>query len=210
MAVAVPSAHVAFKRKYSKYVRNAFFLAVAIHFVIIYFSPPFTIKPYRLREQKAVEVVELPENIEIPPPPKEVALPQVPVQAASDEEATDEEEIAPTTFDNLDELPPPPPPKTGDQSVFLAFDEPPMMIHYEVPTYPDLAREAGIEGTVMVKVLVDEEGKVISAEVLSSDVTPAMNMAALSAAKRCRFKPAKQRTIPVKAYVVIPFQFQLH
>jgi len=73
-----------------------------------------------------------------------------------------------------------------------------------------LAREAGIEGTVAVSVLVSEEGKVLSASVLSSDVTPAMEKAALEAAKKCRFRPAKQRTVAVKAHVMIPFQFQLH
>jgi hypothetical protein len=26
---------------------------------------------------------------------------------------------------------------------------------------------------------------------------------------KCKFRPAKQRTIAVKAYVMVPFQFQL-
>ena len=34
--------------------------------------------------------------------------------------------------------------------------------------------------------------------------------AALDAAKKCRFKPAKQRTQPVKAHVVVPFSFRLN
>ena len=71
-------------------------------------------------------------------------------------------------------------------------------------------REAGIEGTVAVRVLVNEQGKVIAADILSSDVTPAMEKAALEAAKQCRFRPAKQRTVPVKAHVMIPFSFQLN
>ncbi len=37
-----------------------------------------------------------------------------------------------------------------------------------------------------------------------------MEKAALEAAKKCRFRPAKQRTVPVKAHVMIPFHFQLH
>ena len=90
MADVIFSANVEFKSKYGKYVRNALIGAVVIHFLIFFFSPPFTFKPYKLKEER-FEVVELPQNIEIPPPPKEVALPQVPVEAAEGEEETDEE-----------------------------------------------------------------------------------------------------------------------
>jgi len=147
-------------------------------------------------------------QINIPPPPKEIALPQVPVEAAEGDEDT-EDDMAPTTFDSFEDMPPPPPPSSGGGDVFLAFDEAPQLIYFESPEYPPLARDAGIEGTVAVKVLVNEQGKVVSAEVLQSDVTPAMERAAVAAAKKCKFRPAKQRTIAVRAHVMIPFQFQL-
>ncbi len=201
------TANAVFKQQYPRYVRNALGWAVLIHIAAFVFSPEFTFKPYKLREEK-FEVVEVPEDIQIPPPPKDIAPPQVPVEAADDEEAT-EEEIAPTTFENFEDMPPPPPPSSGNQQQFLAFDEPPVMIDYVAPQYPPLAREAGIEGTVAVRVLVNEEGKVIRADVLQSDVTPDMEKAAIAAAMKCRFRPAKQRTIPVKAMVMIPFHFTL-
>ena len=201
------TANTQFKAKYGRYLRVSLIWAVVIHVGAFVFSPEFTFKPYKLTEE-TFEVVELPANIEIPPPPKEVALPQVPVAAAEGDEDTDED-IAPTTFDSFEDMPPPPPPTSGGGDVFLAFDEPPVLLDYVSPAYPALARDAGIEGTVAIRVLVDEHGKVVSADVLSSDVTPAMERAALAAAKQCRFRPAKQRTIPVKAHVMIPFQFQL-
>jgi protein TonB len=207
MAEVIFSANVEFKSKYGKYVRNALVAAVVIHFLVFFFSPPFTFKPYKLKEER-FEVVELPQNIEIPPPPKEVALPQVPVEAAEGEEETDEE-IAPTTFDSFEDMPPPPAPTSGQAEMFLAFDEPPVLQYFEQPAYPQLARDAGIEGTVAVKVLVGENGKVIEAIVLSSDVTPDMERSAIEAAMKCRFRPAKQRTVPVKAHVMIPFAFKL-
>lgn len=201
------TANNAFKSRYGRYVRNSIWMAFSIHVLVFALSPEFTFKPYQLKEEQ-FEVVDVPDNIEIPPPPKEIAPPQVPVEAADDSET--EEEIAPTTFDSFEDMPPPPPPSGGGGDVFLAFDEPPALIDFVPPSYPALAREAGIEGTVAVRVLVSEEGKVISANVLSSDVTPAMEKAALEAAKLCRFRPAKQRTIAVKAHVMIPFQFQLN
>lgn len=209
MSIAlVATANKHFKNGYPKYVRNALFGAVILHTMLFVLSPPFTFKPYRLREEQ-FEVVEIPDNIEIPPPPKEIAMPKVPVEAADDEEA-DTEDLPETTFDDFDEMPPPPPPGGGDSGIFLAFDEPPTLIYFDPPAYPDLAREAGIEGTVRIKVLVGEDGKVISVSLISSDVTGAMEKAALNAAKRCRFSPAKQRTRPVKAHVMIPFHFRLH
>ncbi len=201
------SANTEFKGKYNKYIRNSIIGAIIFHFIIFFFSPPFEFKPYKLKEER-FEVVDLPQNIEIPPPPQEVALPQVPVEAAEGEEESDEE-IAPTTFESFEDMPPPPAPSSGQAEMFLAFDEAPVLQYYEAPRYPQLARDAGIEGTVNVKVLVGEDGKVINATVLSSDVTPDMERAAIEAAMRCRFKPAKQRTVPVKAHVMIPFGFQL-
>ena len=200
-----------FKAKYPRYLLGAVIWAVVIHALAFVVSPQFSFKPYQLKEQ-AFEVIQLPANIEIPPPPKEVALPQVPVEAASGEEVAEDEAIAPTTFDNIEDLPPPPPPpplSARGTEVFLAFDEPPVLIHSEAPEYPALARAAGLEGTVAVKVLVDEHGNVIEAEVLLSDMSPVIERAALDAAMKCKFRPAKQGGIPVKAHVMIPFQFKL-
>ncbi|UCG51992.1 MAG: energy transducer TonB [Candidatus Latescibacterota bacterium] len=209
MSVAQAAANVEFKAKYGKYVRRSLLGAILIHAALFILSPPFEFKPYQLKEER-FEVVELPENIEIPPPPKEIAMPQVPVEAASDEDADEVDELPETTFEDFSDMPPPPPPGGSDSGVFLAFDEPPVLIDFVKPKYPDLAREAGFEGTVRVRVLVGEDGKVLAADVLSSDVSPAMEQAALVAAKKCRFKPAKQRTTPVKAHVMIPFNFRLN
>ncbi|MEJ2721350.1 MAG: hypothetical protein P8181_09450, partial [bacterium] len=153
MSVAQATANVQFKRKYGKYLRYSLIGAIIVHVSLFVLSPPFEFKPYKLKEEK-FEVVELPENIEIPPPPKEIAMPQVPVEAASDEEADDVEDLPETTFEDFSDMPPPPPPGGSDSGVFLAFDEPPVLIDFVTPKYPDLAREAGFEGTVRVRVLV--------------------------------------------------------
>ena len=206
--VLTATANREFKSQYPRYVRNAMIGAVVFHVLLFILSPPFTFKPYKLKDEQ-FEVIDIPDNIEIPPPPEEIAMPRVPVEAADDEDV-ETEDLPETTFDDFDDMPPPPPPGGGGSGVFLAFDEPPSLKHFEVPSYPDLAREAGIEGTVRVKVLVGEDGKVINVSLISSDVTPAMEKAALQAAKRCVFNPAKQRTTPVKAHVMIPFHFRLH
>jgi protein TonB len=201
--------NVKFKKGYNKYLRNALFGAIVIHFLIFYFSPQFEFKPYVLREEY-FEAIELPEQFDIPPPPQEVAQPAIPMEAAEGEEVDEEADIAPTTFDDIESLPPPPPPPSEQAQEFYAFDEPPVLVKYVNPKYPDLARQAGIEGTVLLSVLVGEDGKVISARVLQSDVTPAMEKNAIQAVKQFLFKPAKQRTVPVKATMMVPIRFKLH
>ena len=198
-----------FKRGYNRYVRNSLYATLVLHFVGIYFSPPFEFKPYVLKEQEFT-AIDMAEDFELPPPPKEIDQPVVPIAAEEGEEVDEDTEIAPTSFDRIENLPPPPPPPSGSSSEFYAFDEPPTLIKYVPPSYPALARQAGIEGTVLLRVVVGTDGKVESATVIQSDVTPAMEKAAMAAARRFLFKPAKQRTVPVRASMAVPIRFKLH
>jgi len=65
---------------------------------------------------------------------------------------------------------------------FLAFDEPPELIDFVTPEYPELARQAGFEGTVRVRVLVDEAGNVVEADLLSG-----------TSGRRSRKRPSRRR-----------------
>ena len=102
----------------------------------------------------------------------------------------------------------PPPPEQAQE--FYAFDEPPILLRSQNPVYPDLARQAGIEGTVLINALVTEDGKVAEVSVIQSDVTSAMNKAAEDAVMHFIFKPAKQRTVPVPANIAVPIRFKIH
>ncbi len=103
--------------------------------------------------------------------------------------------------------------ENGIQQVFpdfmMSFTTPSILVQQVKPEYPTLARQAGIEGTVLVKVVVSREGKVLEAQVVKSNVTPSMDQAAILAAKKCRFEPAKNGNLPVPSTVVIPFDFRL-
>ncbi len=198
-----------FKLGYNRYLRNALYATLVIHVIMFYVTPTFKFKPYVLREEY-FEAIDLPEQFELPPPPKEVAAPAVPLEAAEGEEVEEDADIAPTSFERIEDVPPPPPPPSEEAAEFYAFDEAPVLVRFVNPKYPDLARQAGIEGTVLLNVLVGDDGKVLSATIIQSDVTPAMEKAAIEAAKQFMFKPAKQRTVPVKARMAIPIRFKLH
>jgi TonB family protein len=87
----------------------------------------------------------------------------------------------------------------------LPYDTPPNPIYRALASYPDAA--GGIEGTVVVQVKVDKQGSVTDASVLSKGGNPALEWAALDAAKQWRFEPARLRGEPVEAEVSIPFRF---
>jgi TonB family protein len=77
------------------------------------------------------------------------------------------------------------------------------------PHYPEKAREEGREGTVILRVLVDEEGKVRSVEVNRSSGFEAFNRAAVDTVRRWRFSPARYGERRVESWVRIPVVFRL-
>jgi protein TonB len=77
------------------------------------------------------------------------------------------------------------------------------------PAYPELAREARVEGRVQVRVLVGREGNVLDARVEKGLSIPLLDGAALEAARRWRFSPGRTNGHPVACWVSIPFQFSL-
>lgn len=92
---------------------------------------------------------------------------------------------------------------------FLVYDEPPRPIKIYAPEYPSEAKRARIEGTVDVRMTISEHGRVIDAAVHRSDTIPALEEAALKAAKISLFRPALAGGRPVKARLVFPFPFKV-
>ena len=160
-----------------------------------------------------IQTEEIPQTEQLkrqPPPPRpSVAIP------TEDEDVDDDETINETDI-NFDEIPPPPdePPVDESAQVFVAFDDPPAPIGgfaaiQKKLKYPDIARKAGIEGRVIVRVLVGTDGSVKDAKILKSLGHTGCDEAAINAIKAVRWTPAKQRDRPVQVWVGIPVIFRL-
>ena len=93
---------------------------------------------------------------------------------------------------------------------YVAFDEFPALIRCADTQYPDLARSAGVEGTVRVLMLVGLGGKVERAIVAPKGSIPMLDQAALDAALTCVFTPALANGHPVKVWVSQNYRFSLH
>lgn len=200
------SAHEKLKLKYGKYMFFSALGALVITGLGAVFSPPYVPSPYQLRERKVV-TVDLPDDIVIPPPPKDIATPELPTSFEASDDAAAEETIAPTDFNPFQ--PPAVPSAPSAPEDFFAFDSPPKPVYREAPEYPDIARQAEAEGVVEVLVTIDENGRVIAAAVYDSDTIEALERAAIAAAMKFLFEPARQRDVPVKCRVIIPFTFSL-
>ncbi|MGE5480008.1 MAG: energy transducer TonB [Chloroflexota bacterium] len=75
--------------------------------------------------------------------------------------------------------------------------------------YPDLARRAGVEGQVVLRVLVGANGKVLRSLIESSD-NELLNEAAIKAIKEYgSIPPAIQNGQPITCWVSIPIKFRL-
>jgi len=77
------------------------------------------------------------------------------------------------------------------------------------PEYPERARKEGWEGTVLLRVLVDQEGKSKWAEVSRSSGFETLDQAALKTVKGWRFHPARYGENKVESWVRIPIIFRL-
>ena len=95
-----------------------------------------------------------------------------------------------------------------DESGFIEVDEVPVLISKIKPSYPEIARLAGIEGTVYLKVLVDENGNVVKTKV-EQGAKEILDNSALQAAQKAKFSPAMLNNKPVKVWVVLPIAFKL-
>ena len=106
----------------------------------------------------------------------------------------------------IDEPPPPPdppkPPKILRKAVINGE-----AISLPKPNYPELAKRMRLQGSVNVQVLIDEEGRVISAKAVSG--SPFLTLEAQRAAMGARFSPTKLGDQPVKVSGVITYNFVL-
>lgn len=75
------------------------------------------------------------------------------------------------------------------------------------PAYPSIARQADIQGDVIVEVQVGADGKAKQARILKSD-SPVFNETVIAAVMEAEYEPATMPTGKVTSWVKIPFQFK--
>jgi protein TonB len=119
--------------------------------------------------------------------------------------------------------PPPPPPALfqGDGSlpapgrdVVTVESKPtvkakPDYLKNPAPSYPWEARQNGWQGTVLIKVFVDEAGRAVRTEMSRGSGHDILDRSALKAVKSWRFRPARLGALTVESSVLVPVRFEL-
>jgi protein TonB len=85
--------------------------------------------------------------------------------------------------------------------------EPAVLLRQVAPRYPQQARDARVEGTVVLEGVVGVDGKLQNLRVVRGD--PRLIQAALDAAKQFRYKPSRLHGQPVESDTQINFNFSL-
>jgi len=112
---------------------------------------------------------------------------------------------APAKVNIADEPPPPEAKPTPPRAPISGGVLNGKAINLPKPPYPAIARAAHASGTVVVQVLIDENGNVVSAHAVSGH--PLLQGAAVAAARSAKFSPTKLSGQPVKVTGVIQYNF---
>ena len=117
----------------------------------------------------------------------------------------------------LQDDPPPPEDPNGivPRDSFIVYDEPPKPIGGVAAiakniVYPEIAREAGIEGMVIVQSFISKKGEVLESVVIKGMPGTGLDEAAIKAIEKTKWKPAVQRDRNVGVWIAIPVTFKLN
>ena len=151
----------------------------------------------------------------VAPPAAAVPVPVPDAEAPTEQKIASQEELSqaspgPSTDNSGDNIVVQPPseeelPKFGE---YVYAEELPEAISHPQPVYPDIARDAGVEGQVVVQALVGKDGRVKDVRIVKS--VPMLDKAAEDAVRQYVFKPALSNNKPVAVWVAVPIKFTLH
>lgn len=183
--------------------------------LLVFLFPKFDRESKLTEETKIIfiESIDIPQvelqKLDIPAP-----RPAIPVMS-EDDDIDISITIADMIFEDYpDDVPPLPkdPNENARQDTFWVYDEPPEPIGSiaENIVYPDIARKAGIEGTVIVQSFIDHKGIVQTCVVMKGMPGTGLDEAAMDAIKKTKWKPAVQRDRNVGVWIAIPVTFKLN
>ena len=205
--------------------RSGFMTEIAIVAVLalvvlfVYLFPKFE-RESQIQKETVIEFIQSEEipQIELQQMQAPQQRPSIPVMS-EDEEISEDFTIDDMDFDDYEAIDaPPPPPSSGDGGIvveFIAYDEPPTPIGGQAAisrntVYPEIAKEAGIEGQVVVQAFINDSGIVEHCLILKGMPGTGLDEAAINAIKKTKFKPAKQRDRNVGVWISIPVTFKLN
>jgi protein TonB len=207
--------------------RNPAFLpglmfVIAIHGAVLYFllkqqfiSPPKQLETLMVNFIPAARPKEEPKP-EPPVPPKSqpVKKPQSRQLVAETPAVLESEPVAlppqpERTPEPVAVVEPPPAPQMPAGPVTLSSELSVACPELSAPAYPAISRRLGEEGKLVLRVELDEKGRIYVAQVVNSSGFKRLDEAAMAAVKTWRCNPPVRDGQPVRAVALQPFNFVL-
>lgn len=197
------------KKMYGIYLRAGLLSSLLIFIILFLLVPYAQPLPYELKHEIITMVEDISSYIEKyqEPPPMERPKVVIPAENITGEENVVETIAGSEFIENPIRTSP-----VGPEIEIVPYyrvEVKPQPVVQVRPFYPPLARQAGVQGRVVVKALIDIDGSVMEVTVLDPSGNQMLDEAALAAARKWKFSPAKQRDKFVRVYVSIPFNFRL-
>jgi periplasmic protein TonB len=204
------------RKLYNRTIKVSLIVSLAIIIAAFKYSPYSSqVESIINKPQEVIKIDEIVSTIQkpdIPPPPK---APEI--IAASIDNIPDDFLLSDIDDYIPIKLPDVPPTPTNVN----ILDEPFIDIPEEQPVpvgglkslleklhYTEIAKRAGVEGTVFIQAKIDKNGNVVDAAVLKG-LGAGLDEEALNAVQTTKFIPGKQRGRPVNVRMVIPIKFVL-
>ena len=190
-------------------------LAILILLFAFIVSPKIEVKPYD-RTINIIDAIDIPPEIkERIKPPEETVKPVVEIIIEEDLDSEDDEDIeiietiGVTSLDPYEEIQDK---ILGKTSKFAVYEDEPFTIKKAPLEYPVFAKNAGIEGDVILQVEVFRDGSVGAIEILKSLMSGpgGLDEAAIKSVKQWEFSPAKSGGKPVACWVTFSVSFSLN
>jgi len=197
------------KKAYGVYLRTGLVVSLVVFslgFLLVPYQEP---EPFKLKREVVTMIEQISAEIDKYEEPPPLERPKVAIEA--DNEIAEQqavETIAQTDFNEqiIKTVP------TGPEIEIVEYykvEIKPTPVSMPTPVYPSLPLQAGIEGTTVVKMLVDVDGSVMEVKILKSSGNQMLDQAAVKAASQSTFTPAKQRDKFVRVWVSRPIKFQI-
>ena len=201
--------------------RVSLVVAVIFHLALLWVTLPAMSGPEipEAEKPKVVMLTPTPKWKKPPPQPPETPKQDVREIPMPDDTPHEEEQIV------LDEPPPPVQDRTTDIIDLHIPDAPPIMepdgpviaggeverperVHYVDPLYPEIARRARIDGTVILEAIIAKDGTVKDLKVLKGRPFQ-LTEAALAAVKQWRYSVSTLNGKPVEVKMTVTVIFNL-
>lgn len=210
-----PTTNSHYKLNYGKRLRIALICSLSLCIILLRIPPRLLPTPSApVRSYLKIQMVEIPSTDYLKSTPNPTR-PSIPIPSEA-EDLPENITIQPSQFDQFTPLTLPAPPAPGPnlrKTHPASIQKPEPEGGYETLQrniqYPSIARDAGMEETVVIRAYIDKSGQVIQTDVLKGDSRTGFTQAAIAGIRRTSFKPARQFDEAIGYWDSITVRFKL-